>query len=516
MDQFLVMENITKVYDNGIMANNNVNFSAKKGEIHAICGENGAGKSTLMKLLFGIEQPNEGRIIIKGQPVNLTSPIKAIELGIGMVHQHFMLVPSLTVAENVVLGIEPRKGLRFDMATAVKMTQEISDKYNLAVDPLAKVMDISVGLKQKVEIIKALVKGAEILILDEPTAVLTPQETKELFGQLRELRKAGHTIIFISHKLNEVTSLCDRVTIIRKGKTVGVYNVDDVSESDISRLMVGVEVELTVPKTDAKPGENILVCKNLVAYNEIGKKMLNNISFSVRKGEIVGIAGVEGNGQRELIDLITGFGICAGGSMELDGKDIAKMNIKKLREEGLVHIPEDRMTFGVAASLSIYSNLVADKLNLPQYNKGVFLNQRAMKKDADEWIREYQVLCSNRDQGVGMLSGGNIQKVVVAREFESYNKLVVCDQPTRGIDVGTTDFIRRRLVEMRDEGKAILLVSADLGELMNLSDSLIVMYGGEISAYFDNIKNLTEDELGYYMLGVKKMTPEQIGGALRA
>lgn len=516
MDQFLVMKNITKVYDNGIMANNNVNFSAKKGEIHAICGENGAGKSTLMKLLFGIEQPNEGQIIIKGQPVNLTSPMKAIELGIGMVHQHFMLVPSLTVAENVVLGIEPRKGLRFDMAAAVKMTREVSEKYSLAVDPLAKVEDISVGLKQKVEIIKALVKGAEILILDEPTAVLTPQETKELFEQLRALREAGHTIIFISHKLHEVKALCDRVTIIRRGRTVGVYNVADVSEQDISRLMVGVDVELTVPKADAKPGKNVLVCRNITAYNEIGKKKVDNVSFSVRSGEIVGIAGVEGNGQRELIDLITGFGLAAAGTVELDGRSIAGLPIRELRREGLVHIPEDRMTLGVASGLSIEANLMADKAELPRYKKGLFMNQKAMKDDTAEWIDRYQILCSGGKQAVGMLSGGNIQKVVVAREFESYNKLLICDQPTRGIDVGATDFIRRRLVEMRDEGKAVLLISADLGELINLSDSLIVMHGGEIVAYFDDVKSVTEDELGYYMLGVKKMTPEEIGGALHA
>lgn len=514
MEKYLVMENITKVYDNGIMANNNVCFSCTKGEIHAICGENGAGKTTLMKLLFGIEQPNQGKIYIKDQEVSLTSPTKAIELGIGMVHQHFMLVPSLTVAENVVLGIEPRKGLKFDKNKAMQITKEVSEKYDLTIDPLAKVEDISVGLKQKVEIIKALVKGAEILILDEPTAVLTPQETKELFEQLRALRAAGHTIIFISHKLDEVKSLCDRVTVIRHGKTVGVYNIADVTQADISRLMVGVDVELTIDKAKANPGKSVLNVKNLSLRNEAGKPVLKDVSFSVREGEILGIAGVEGNGQSDLIRMITGFAEGGSGEISLLGKNTRKMSIRELRDEGLVYVPEDRMTTGVAAALSIGDNLMADKSDLPRYNKGMLLNRKTIEEDTNRWIEEYQVLCSSREQPVQMLSGGNIQKVVVAREFNSYNKLLICDQPTRGIDVGATEFIRKRLVAMRDEGKAVLLVSADLGEVMNLADSLIVMFGGQIVAYFDDVSNLTEDELGYYMLGVKKMTAEQIGGAL--
>ncbi|MBQ7091597.1 MAG: ATP-binding cassette domain-containing protein, partial [Clostridia bacterium] len=320
MKDFLVMENITKVYDNGVMANDNVCFSAEKGEIHAICGENGAGKSTLMKLLFGVEQPNQGRIIIRGEEVKLTSPLKAIEMGIGMVYQHFVLVPSLTIAENVMLGIEPKKGIRFDKDKAVELTRAICEKYNFDIDPLAKIEDISVGVKQKVEIIKALIRGAEILILDEPTAVLTPQETKELFEQLKLLREAGHTIIFISHKLNEVKYLCDRVTIIRHGRTMGTHNVADVTEADISRLMVGADVELTISKTEAKPKDAVLRVKNLITYNEVGKKTLNGVSFTVREGEILGIAGVEGNGQRALINMITGFGEGGSGEVSINGK----------------------------------------------------------------------------------------------------------------------------------------------------------------------------------------------------
>ncbi|MGB4627292.1 MAG: ATP-binding cassette domain-containing protein, partial [Erysipelotrichaceae bacterium] len=305
MENYLVMKDITKVYDNGVIANDKVNFSARKGEIHAICGENGAGKTTLMKMLFGIEKPDEGQIIIKGNEVNLTSPTKAIEAGIGMVHQHFMLVPSLTVAENVILGIEPTKGLKFDMEKAIEMTQDCCKKYGFDINPRARVQDLTVGVKQKVEIVKALVKGCEILILDEPTAVLTPQETTELFVQLKHLRESGHTIIFISHKLNEVKELCDRVTVIRKGRTIGLYNIEEVTEADISKAMVGIDVDLVIPKEKAQPKDNVLVVKDLGIYNAIGKKVVKNVSFSVREGEIVGIAGVEGNGQRELIDAIT-------------------------------------------------------------------------------------------------------------------------------------------------------------------------------------------------------------------
>ncbi|MBQ7091938.1 MAG: ABC transporter ATP-binding protein [Clostridia bacterium] len=513
MKDFLVMENITKVYDNGVMANDNVCFSAEKGEIHAICGENGAGKSTLMKLLFGVEQPNQGRIIIRGQEVKLTSPLKAIEMGIGMVYQHFVLVPSLTIAENVMLGIEPKKGIRFDRDKAVELTREICKKYNFDIDPLAKIEDISVGVKQKVEIIKALIRGAEILILDEPTAVLTPQETKELFEQLKILREAGHTIIFISHKLNEVKYLCDRVTIIRHGRTMGTHNVADVTEADISRLMVGTDVELTIAKEEARPKDAILRVKNLVTYNEIGKKTLNGVSFTVREGEILGIAGVEGNGQRALINMITGFGEGGSGEVSINGKDIRSLSIKQLRQEGLVHVPEDRNVMGVAKNMSIRENLIADKIGLPKYNKRFTLNDAAIDEDTQQWIKDFDVVCSGSEQPVGMLSGGNVQKVVVARELTSYTKLIVCDQPTRGIDVGATEFIRKRLVQKRDEGNAVLLVSADLGEVMNLSDKLIVMYGGEIVAYFPDVDDITEEELGFYMLGIKRMSAEEIGGA---
>mgnify|MGYP003815092429 CR=1 FL=1 len=516
MEDYLVMKDITKVYDNGIMANDKVNFSARKGEIHAICGENGAGKSTLMKMLFGIEQPNEGEIIVKGEKVKLSSPIVAIQHGIGMVHQHFMLVPSLTVAENVILGIEPTIGMRFDRAKAIKMTEEVSKKYNFDINPRARVSDLAVGTKQKVEIVKALVRGCDILILDEPTAVLTPQETKELFVQLKSLRESGHTIIFISHKLNEVKQLCDRVTVIRHGHTIGVYDVDKVSEADISRYMVGVDVDLEIHKEPAKPSSDVLVVDKLTAFNEAGRKTLSDISFTVRRGEIVGIAGVEGNGQRELVNTITGFMPVTQGNVSLLGHDISKLSINQLRQYGMVHIPEDRNAMGVASNMSIGENILADKMDDPRYNNRLLTNPKNMKEDVDKWIKEFTVLCSSGEQRIGNLSGGNVQKVVVAREFTNFSELLICDQPTRGIDVGATEFIRNRMVQMRDAGKGILLVSADLGEVMSLSDTLLVMYGGQIVACFRDVKNLTEEELGYYMLGIKKMTPEQIGGAFYA
>lgn len=508
------MQDVTRIYNNGIIANDKVNFSARKGEIHAICGENGAGKTTLMKMLFGIEQPDEGKIIVKGEEKHLKSPSDAIASGIGMVHQHFMQVPSLTVAENVTLGIEPTKGLVFDKAKAVEITRECCQKYGFDINPLAEIQDLSVGVKQKVEIVKALVKGCDILILDEPTAVLTPQETKELFVQLKHLREQGCTIIFISHKLNEVMELCDHVTVIKRGKTIGVWDIKDVTEADISRYMVGVDVNLDIPKKPAEPKENVLTVNNLTVYNEAGKKKVDDVSFSVRKGEIVGIAGVEGNGQRELIDVITGLAKYSYGSIKLLDKEVKDLDIKGLRTSGMVHIPEDRNLYGVAKNWSIRDNMVADKIDLPKYNKGILLNEKAIKEDTTAWVDEYRVLCDDDLQQVGMLSGGNVQKVVVAREFESYSELVITDQPTRGIDVGAAEFVRTKMVELRDAGKAIILISADLAEVMSLSDSLIVMHGGKINAYFKDVKKLSEEELGFYMLGVKHMSEEEIREAL--
>ena len=511
-DDILVLENITKVYPNGFVANKDVNLRVKKGEIHALVGENGAGKTTLMKVLFGIENAEEGRILLRGEEVQIKNPIDAIHKGIGMVHQHFMLVPSLTVAENMVLGIEPKKGgLFFDFEEAVRITEEVSKKYNLIVDPRAKVEDIPVGNKQKVEILKALLRGAEVLILDEPTAVLTPQEIKQLFVELKNIAKMGHSIIFISHHLDEVKELCDNLTVLRLGKTVGTAVVADVTEQQISKMMVGRDVVLKVEKTPAKPKDVVLRVKNLTIKNEFGKTIVDNVSFSVRAGEILGMAGVEGNGQIEISETITGLAPLNHGDITVNGESIKGKSIKKIREMQVSHISQDRMTYGVAADAAVWENIVSDRFYKKEYNNGVLLNMKKIHEDVARYIKEYLVKCDDDGQAVRMLSGGNIQKVVVAREFSNNPKLMIANQPTRGIDVGATEFIRKKLVELRDQGAAVLLISADLNEVLELSDSLIVMNGGKIAAYLPDASTVTDELLGEYMLGVKTMSEEEIG-----
>ena len=511
-DEFVVqMKKITKVYPNGVAANQGVDFNLRKGEIHALMGENGAGKSTLMKMLFGLEQPTSGEIIVNGETLNLSSPSVAIAHGIGMVHQHFMLVPSLSVAENMVLGMVPTKsGTFIDKAKAIEITKEYAEKFNLHVEPEAKVMDIPVGMKQKVEILKALVRGAKILIMDEPTAVLTSQETAELFVELKNLKNQGYTIVFISHKLNEIMEITDRLTIMRNGRSMGVYYTKDVTKEDISRLMVGRDVVLTVQKDKAVPKQTILKVRDMEYVNEWGKKMLDKISFDVRAGEILGIAGVEGNGQKELVDMLFNFNVPNAGTATVNGTSILGMPQQQIRELGVSLVPEDRMLYGIAASASIEENVISDRAGKKRFNNGPLFNMNAIHEEADRLIKEFTVLCKSRAQHVGMLSGGNIQKVVVAREFSNDPVLIIADQPTRGIDVGATEFIRKKLVELSRSGIAVLLISADLNEVMELSDSLIVMHNGQIAAYFDDTANLTDDIMGEYMLGLKHQSKEEI------
>ena len=382
-------------------------------------------------------------------------------------------------------------------------------------DPEATVRDLPVGVKQKVEILKALHRGARILILDEPTAVLTPQETDELFEELKHLKEQGNTIIFISHKLNEIKALCDRVTIMRAGSNQGVFDVADVTEQDISRLMVGRDVVLEVEKGAAEPKEVVLQVKELTVVNRFRKKAVDGISFTVRRGEILGVAGVEGNGQRELVEAVTGTGRYASGDISITGEDIKHMSIRQIRDLGTSHVPEDRMTQGCAKDMTIEANLLAYKHDHAEFTRSGFLmDMGAIRDMSTKLVDEYRVLCSSAQQEVGRLSGGNIQKVVVAREFSSDPKLIVADQPTRGIDVGATEFIRKRLVDLRDEGSAVLLVSADLNEVMELSDSLIVMYGGRITAYIEDASTIGEEELGLYMLGLKSQRTEEIWRAI--
>ncbi|MEA4972631.1 MAG: ABC transporter ATP-binding protein [Candidatus Metalachnospira sp.] len=504
------MKGITKVYPNGIAANQGVDFNVKKGEIHALMGENGAGKSTLMKMLFGLEQPTEGDIIVNGEKVNLTSPMVAISKGIGMVHQHFMLVPSLTVAENIVLGMEPKSKGFIDYKKAVQIAEEYGKKYNLAVDPHAKVRDIPVGMKQKVEILKALVRGAKILILDEPTAVLTTQETDELFRELIHLKNQGHTIIFISHKLNEIKQITDRLTIMRSGKSMGVHETAGITKQEISKLMVGRDVVLTVQKEKSQPTDVVLKVRDLNYTNEWNKKMLDSLSFDVRKGEILGIAGVEGNGQRELVDMLFNLNAPDSGVAEVNGENILGASQRKIRDMGVSLIPEDRMIYGIAGGGTIEENLISDRVSNKKYNKGLLFNMDTIHADTDQLIKDYTVLCKSRRQQVGMLSGGNIQKVVVAREFSCDPGLIIADQPTRGIDVGATEFIRKKLVELSRAGAAVLLVSADLNEVMELSDSLIVMVNGKIAAYFEDTSVLDDTIMGEYMLGIKHQSDEEV------
>ena len=512
----LSMQHITKIYSNGFMANKDITFNVRKGEIHGLVGENGAGKSTLMKVLFGQETPEEGKIFINGEEVHIGNPLVALDYGIGMVHQHFMLVPSLTVAENMVLGAEPRKGrLFFNYKKAVRMTQEISEKYNLPINPEKRVMDLSVGYKQRVEILKILLRGAKILLLDEPTAVLTPQETEELFVQLKNLKNQGFTIVFISHKLNEIKEICDRITVLRDGQVVGAADVDQVTERDIARMMVGRDVLMDIDNGAADPKETLLRVRNLNYINMYGKKVLNDISFDLRSGEIVGIAGVEGNGQSELAEVLTGLAKQQEGTIHINGKDASKMSIRRVRQEEVSFISEDRMTYDLVKDATIGENLISDRYYKKEYKRGP-LNKKKMDIEADELIDGYLVACDGKEAYMRTLSGGNMQKVITARECSSDPKLLIASQPTRGIDIGATEFIRKRLVELRKQGTGILLFSADLAEIMQISDRILVFYGGKIVAHIPRVDEIDENILGEYMLNLRHQTDEEIGGAVFA
>ncbi len=500
----LEMKNIMKIYPNGVVAVEDVTLELQKGEIHALLGENGAGKSTLMKVLFGLESPEQGKIILNGSEINLKSPLEAIKKGIGMVHQHFMLVPSLTVAENIVLGIEPKTSIFVDMNKAIDISKELAKKYNFDIDVTQKVEELPVGIKQKVEILKALYRGADILILDEPTAVLTPQETEELFVQLKNLKELGHTLIFISHKLDEIKSICDRATIMRNGKGKGTYNVSEITTSEMSKLMVGRDVVMSFDKKPVHLKETVLKVRNLRVEGTTGIVRVNDLSFDVKAGEIFGIAGVEGNGQGHLVEALTGLTKKYSGEILIFNQNINNKNIYSIRQLGVAHIPEDRMTLGCAKNMNIMDNILSNQYDSPEYSGRYMLKIKKIEKRVNELIKEYLIKCKSYKQNVGMLSGGNIQKVVVAREFSTDPKIIIANQPTRGIDVGAASFIRQRIIEFRDAGCAVILISADLNEVFELSDRLAVMYKGKFSGVFNDVKNLTEEELGKYMLGIKK------------
>jgi simple sugar transport system ATP-binding protein len=495
----LEMSHIRKEFP-GVVANDDVSFDLRDGEVHALLGENGAGKSTLMNILYGLYHPDEGTIRINGKDVRLGSPRAAIDAGVGMVHQHFMLIPVMTVAENIVLANEPVKdGFLLDVTAAEARVRELSERHGLAVDPRAKIERITVGQQQRVEILKALYRNAEILILDEPTAVLTPQEAQELFEIVRSLTAQGTSIIFISHKLNEVLEIADRITVLRRGKLVETLPAAGATEQGLARLMVGRDVLLRVDKTPAHPSEPLLRVEDAHVRDERGIERVRGVSFEVRAGEIVGIAGVDGNGQTELIDALTGLYRLDGGRIVVGGEDVSHMSVRGHFDAGLGHIPEDRQRRGLVLEFSIAENIALHDYRKPPVSSLGWLYPGRLVEQAKRLIQEFDVRGGGPQTPSGGLSGGNQQKVVLAREIDRDPKVLIAAQPTRGLDVGAIEFVHRRLVEERDEGRGVLLVSLELEEILSLSDRILVMYEGQIVGEFP--PSATEEELGIAMTG---------------
>ncbi|MEZ2715163.1 ABC transporter ATP-binding protein [Niallia circulans] len=501
MEYVIEMLNIRKEFP-GIVANNNITLQVKKGEIHALLGENGAGKSTLMNVLFGLYQPEKGEIRARGKVVNISNPNIANDLGIGMVHQHFMLIDTFTVTENIILGKETVSKGKIDLKKAEREVQEISERYGLAVDPKAKIANISVGMQQRVEILKTLYRGAEILIFDEPTAVLTPQEITELIGIFRKLIQEGKSIILITHKLKEIMEVCDRVTVIRKGEGIGTYNVKDTNPNELANLMVGREVSFKTEKKAPNPKETVLKISDLTVKDSRGVHVVNSLNLDVKAGEIVGIAGVDGNGQSELIEAITGLMKKNSGSITLNGKEISVLSPRKITESGIGHIPQDRHKHGLVLDFSIGQNMALQTYYKIPFSKYGFLNQGEIEKKASKLIEEFDVRTPSIHTPARALSGGNQQKAIIGREVDRDPDLLIAAQPTRGLDVGAIEFIHRRLIEQRDKGKAVLLISFELDEILNVSDRIAVIFDGEIIATVDP-KTTTEQELGLLMAGSK-------------
>ena len=500
-DSAIHLKNITKAYP-GVIANKNVDFQVNKGEIHALVGENGAGKSTLMKILYGIEQPDEGEIFINGTTQIINKVETAINLGIGMVHQEFTLVPSFTAPENIGLGEEPKnsRGL-IDWKSLNKMVVDIAEKYGFKIDPGLKMIDASVGVQQRTEILKTLYRNANILILDEPTAVLTPQETDELFNVIRTLVDEGKTVIFITHKLREVMAIADRVTVMRAGEVQGVSETKDTSITELASQMVGREVFLQVTKDTANPKEEILNVENLWVHDARGLIAVKGVDLNIRKGEIVGIAGVEGNGQSELVEALTGLRRASKGAIMYLGEDISSSTPKNIRRKKVAHIPEDRTNTGLNTQLSIWENLIGNSyFRNPLSSRGIF-NLKKVAKHANRLKEDFDIRSPSVSLNVKSLSGGNQQKVVVARELSEDPILTIASQPTRGVDIGNIEAIHEQLVQMRDDGGAVLLVSAELDEVMAVADRVGVMYEGQIVKWV-NPKEVDQSQMGLYMAGV--------------
>ncbi|WP_156298913.1 ABC transporter ATP-binding protein [Streptobacillus canis] len=498
----LEMHNIRKEFFGGkIVANDDITLKIKTGEIHAIVGENGAGKSTLMKILNGLYDPTSGKIFYKGKEVTIDTPTDAAKLGIGMVYQHFMLIETLTVAENMVLGFEPVKNkVLFDLETARQKVREVSEKYGLNIDPDAKVGDLSVGIQQRIEILKILFKGAELLIFDEPSAVLTPQEVIELYGIMRNLIKEGKTIIFITHKLQEVLDLSDNITVIRRGKDVGNLKTTEATKEVIANMMVGREVLFDIKKEKAEIGKTLVKVEDVVALNDLGAEKVKGISFEIREGEILGIAGVEGNGQTELIEVLAGLRKAEKGSYSIDGVELLNSTPRNIRLSGLSHVPEDRHKRATIDEFTVNENLILGDMD-KYVNKGI-INFSTVQKNTKEMIEKYDIRPVDGTVIYGGLSGGNQQKVVIARELEKENKFIIASQPTRGVDIGAIEMIHNTILHERIKGKAILVVSAELTEIMTLSDRIAVMYSGKIVGLL-NREDATMEKLGILMAGGK-------------
>ena len=497
------MKGITKTFP-GVVANDKIDFILKKGEVHGLLGENGAGKTVLMSILYGLYQADKGQIFVNGNKVEIDCPSTAIKLGIGMVHQNFMLVPSLTVAENIVLGQEPKKHhFWFDVNKAVSGVQALSDRYGLEVDPKAVVYSLPVGVQQRVEVLKALFRGAEILILDEPTSVLIPQEVEGLFSAIRALRQQGKSVIFISHKLKEVCAICDRITVLKRGKVVGTVDRNETNQDELAQMMVGREVFSTFEKEHPAPGKIVLQVEGLRAFNDRKLLALKDVAFGVHEFEILGIAGVEGNGQTELVEVLAGIRKLEAGKICLNGKPIAHLSAHERIEKGLSNVPEDRQKKGLILDFSVSENLILGRHDKPPFAKRWFrLKLEKISDFAERLIGEYSIKTPNRDTIARNLSGGTQQRVVVAREFSGEPAFIIVSQPTRGLDVGATEYVRKKLLEMRDKGCAVLLISADLDEILALSDRIAVIYEGRIVAVRECSKT-NELELGLLMTGGK-------------
>ncbi len=504
MEYVVEMLNIRKEFP-GIVANDNITLQLRKGEIHALLGENGAGKSTLMGILFGMNQPDKGVIKVRGKEVKITNPNVANDLGIGMVHQHFKLVENFTVTQNIVLGCEPKIlfGLGMDLNKAAKRIEELSKQYGLNVDPNAKIENISVGMQQRVEILKMLYRDADVLILDEPTAVLTPQEIDELTKIMKNLINEGKSIIIITHKLKEIKASADRCTVIRRGRYIGTVDVKTTSEAEMAKMMVGREVSFKVNKKPAKPGDVVLDIKNLSVKNNKKVLGLKDFSIDVRAGEIVGIAGVEGNGQSELIEAITGLRKSESGTINFKNKDITRESIRNRINSGIAHIPEDRHKRGLVLDYTIEENMVLEVYDKKPFSNKGLLNKKEIKKYAEKIIDEFDVRSGEGAESIARsLSGGNQQKAIIGREIELNPELLIAAQPTRGLDVGSIEYIHKRLVEQRDSGKAVLLVSLELDEILNVSDRIAIINNGELIGVV-NADETNENEVGLMMAGIK-------------